>query len=111
MSVTLEKYNTNLFASFKNLFCLNSITFDVLLSLQVGQMESLLSLGILGVKFEKIHDFVVELFRRGLGPRDPVVDFPIVGRQIDEPVVQGKLSVSDEVISVFLPLKFGFASI
>ena len=111
MSVTLEKYNTNLFASFENLFCLNSITFDVLLSLQVGQMESLLSLGILSVKFEKIHDFVVELFRRGLGPRDPVVDFPIVGRQIDEPVVQGKLSVIDEVISVFLPLKFGFASI
>jgi hypothetical protein len=55
-------------------------------------MESFLSFGILGVKLQEIHDFVVELFRRVLGPSDPVVDFPIVGWQIDKSIVQGKLS-------------------
>ena len=54
-------------------------------------MNSLLTIGVLRVLLQHVHHFMVELLRGRPVARDPVVDFPIVGRQVDETIVQTKL--------------------
>ena len=58
---------------------------------QIWQIDSLLAVFVLGVALQQVHDVIVELLRCRLGSSDPVVDFPVVRRQIDEAVVLAKL--------------------
>lgn len=57
---------------------------------QVRLSKSRLSIGVFRVLLQQFHDVIVELKRRCSDPRRPVIDVPIVGRQIDELIVLAK---------------------
>lgn len=72
--------------------------FGEIFLVEIWQVDPLLAIGILGMALEQVHDVIVELLRGLLGSGDPVVDLPIVRRQVDESVVLGKLICKKIVI-------------
>merc|ERR1719322_2324516 len=60
---------------------------------EVRHPDPALPVLVLGVLLEQVHDLVVELLGGLLVADGPVVDVPVVGGKVDQPVVQGQLLV------------------